>query len=181
MARLSEKYTTEIRPALSSKLGRTNVHSLPKLQKVVVSMGFGRAVTQGEKGRVEEAVKHLTQLTGQKPKVTRARQSVAGFRLREGMKIGCMVTLRGARMFEFMDRLITIALPRVRDFRGISNKSFDGHGNYNMGITDQSIFPEIDLDKLQHTQGMNITFVVENATDEESLELLRGFGMPFRN
>lgn len=181
MARLYERYVKEIRPQLAEKCGRKNVLSLPRLQKVVVSMGFGRAVTQGEKGRVEEAVKHLAQLTGQKPMITQAKKSVAGFRLRQGMKIGCMVTLRGARMYEFLDRLITIALPRVRDFRGISTKSFDGHGNYNLGITDQSIFPEIDLDKLQHSQGMNVTLVVSNATDEESLELLRGFGMPFRN
>lgn len=180
MARLYEKYVQEIRPALSEKLGRENALSLPKLQKIVVSMGFGRAVTQGEKGRVEEAVKHLAQLTGQQPTITQARKSVAGFRLRQGMKIGCMVTLRGKRMYEFLDRLITIALPRVRDFRGISTKSFDGHGNYNLGLTDQSIFPEIELDKLQHSQGMNVTLVVDNASDDESLELLRAFGMPFR-
>src|SRR5690606_1390176 len=151
MARLYERYTNEIRPNLAQKLGRTNSLSLPKLQKIVVSMGFGRSVTQGEKGRVEEAVKHLSQLTGQQPAITQARKSVAGFRLREGMKIGCMVTLRGRRMYEFLDRLITIALPRVRDFRGINTKSFDGHGNYSLGLTDQSIFPEIDLDKLQHS------------------------------
>jgi large subunit ribosomal protein L5 len=150
------------------------------LQKIVVSMGFGRAATQGEKGRMEEAAKNLAQLTGQRPVITLAKTSVAGFRLREGMKVGAKVTLRGDRMYEFLDRLITVALPRVRDFRGISTKSFDGNGNYNMGITEQTIFPEVDIDKVQASQGMNITFVVDNATDEESLELLKGFGLPFK-
>lgn len=180
MARLQERYRNEILPQLSDKIGRKNVHSLPKLEKIVVSMGFGRAATQGEKGRLEEATKCMSQITGQKPVVTQAKDSVAGFRLREGMKIGCKVTLRGPRMYEFLDRLITVALPRVRDFRGVNNKSFDGHGNYNLGITEQTIFPEVDLDKVQFNQGMNITIVTENATDEESLELLRAFGMPFR-
>lgn len=180
MARLMDRYKKELLPALASKVGRDNPHSLPRLQKVVVSMGFGRAATQGEKGRMEDAAKHLGQITGQRPVITLAKTSVAGFRLREGMKIGAKVTLRGRRMYEFLDRLVSVALPRVRDFRGIKTKSFDGHGNYSLGITEQSIFPEIDLDKLQFTQGMNITFVVDNATDEESLELLKSFGLPFQ-
>lgn len=180
MARLKERYQKELLPELAKKVGRTNRHSLPQLQKIVVSMGFGRAATQGEKARMEEAAKNLAQLAGQRPVVTLAKKSVAGFRLREGMKIGAKVTLRGDRMYEFLDRLITVALPRVRDFRGISTKSFDGHGNYNMGITEQIIFPEVDIDKVQGSQGMNITFVVDNATDEESLELLKSFGLPFK-
>lgn len=181
MARLQERYREQIAPQLREKLGRKNFHAVPKLEKIVVSVGFGRAATQGEKGRLDEAVRQLTQITGQRPVVTQAKTSVAGFRLREGMKIGAKVTLRGRRMYEFLDRLVTVALPRVRDFRGINSKSFDGHGNYNLGITEQGIFPEVDLDKMQFSQGMNVTIVVQNATDEESLELLRAFGMPFRN
>ena len=180
MARLKDRYETELVGVLAEKCGRSNRLSLPRLEKIVISMGFGRATTQGEKGRAEEATAHLSQITGQKPLVTAATKSVAGFRLREGMKVGCKVTLRGRRMYEFLDRLITVALPRVRDFRGIGAKSFDGNGNYSLGITEQSIFPEINLDRLKFSQGMNITIVVGNATDEESLELLRGFGMPFR-
>lgn len=180
MARLKDRYNQELRPRLAEKCGRTNPHALPKLQKIVVSMGFGRAATQGEKQRMEDAAKHLAQLTGQRPIITLARTSVAGFRLREGMKIGAKVTLRGERMYEFLDRLISVALPRVRDFRGVNGKSFDGNGNYSLGITEQTIFPEIDLDKAQFNQGMNITFVVDNASDEESLELLKSFGVPFR-
>ena len=180
MARLFDRYKTDILPSLAERCARTNPLSLPRLEKIVVSMGFGRAATQGEKGRIDEAVKHLSQITGQQPLVTIARKSVAGFRVRMGMKVGCKVTLRGQRMYEFLDRLITIALPRVRDFRGVSTKSFDGQGNYSLGVVDQSIFPEIDIDKMQHSQGMNVTLCIDNANDEESLELLRAFGMPFR-
>lgn len=180
MARLSERYKSEIVGQLSDKFGRKNRLSLPKLSKIVLSMGFGRAATQGEKNRLEEAVKYMTVISGQKPLVTVARTSVSGFRLREGMKIGCKVTLRGRRMYEFLDRLINTALPRVRDFRGVGNKSFDGHGNYSIGLTECSVFPEIEMDKMQYSQGMNITFVIDNATDEEARELLRQFGMPFR-
>jgi large subunit ribosomal protein L5 len=179
MARLKDRYRTEIVPALATKCGRTNPLSLPRLTKIVLSMGFGRATTQGEKGRMEEVTKHLAQITGQKPVITEAKHSIAGFRLRQGMKIGCKVTLRGERMYEFLDRLITVALPRVRDFRGLNTKSFDGHGNYSLGATEQSIFPEVDIDKIQFSHGMNITLVVDNADDKESLELLRMFGMPF--
>ena len=180
MARLMQKYRETITKELAAKIGRTNPNALPKLQKVIVSMGYGRAASSGEKAKIDEALKHLTVITGQKPLVTAAKKSVAAFRLREGMKIGAKVTLRGARMYEFLDRLVNVSLPRVKDFRGVNSKSFDGHGNYNMGVTDQSIFPEIEVDKMQHTQGMNITFVIANSTDEESFELLKAFGMPFR-
>lgn len=181
MARLLERYRKEIVPKLAEKVGRSNPLSLPRLDKIVVSMGVGRAATQQEKGRLDEAAAHLAQITGQRPVITLAKHSIAGFRVRQGMKVGCKVTLRGRRMYEFLDRLITIALPRVRDFRGINPKSFDGKGNFNLGVTEESIFPEIDLDKMQFTQGMNVTIVVRNATDGESHELLRAFGMPFRN
>jgi large subunit ribosomal protein L5 len=180
MARLLELYRKEIVPKLAERLGRQNPLSLPKLQKIVVSMGVGRAATQQEKGRLDEAIQHLTQVTGQRPVIAQAKQSIAGFRVRKGMKVGCKVTLRGRRMYEFLDRLITIALPRVRDFRGINPKSFDGHGNFNLGITEESIFPEIDLDKMQFTQGLNVTIVIDNADDGGAFELLRAFGMPFR-
>jgi large subunit ribosomal protein L5 len=180
MSRLQERYKSEIVPELAKKFGRTNPMSLPRIEKVVVSMGLGKAATAGEKDRLEEAAKHLAQLTGQKALVTLSKKAVSGFRLREGMKVGAKVTLRGLRMYEFIDRLITIALPRVRDFRGVNNKSFDGQGNYSMGVTEQTIFPEIEADKMKYSQGMNITFVIDNATDEESYELLKLFGMPFK-
>ena len=178
MARLQERYAKEILPGLGQKLGRTNVLSLPKLQKIVINMGLGKA-TQ-DKNRLTEAVEQLTAISGQKPQVTRAKQSISTFRLREGMEIGCRVTLRGKRMYEFLDRLITLALPRIRDFRGINPKSFDGNGNYNMGLTEQLVFPEIDPDKVNFTQGMDITFVTSTRNDDESRELLKQFGMPFR-
>lgn len=181
MARLQEKYKSEILPEMAKTCGRTNVHALPKLQKIVVSMGLGRAATQGEKGKMEEAQKHLSLITGQRPLVTTAKKSIAAFRLREGMKVGLKVTLRGARMYEFIDRLVSVALPRVRDFRGVSTKSFDGAGNYNLGLNDQTIFPEINADTLQFYQGMNVTFVIGNSSDEESLALLKHLGMPFRH
>src|SRR5262245_7083523 len=180
MNRLQVRYKNEIVPALATKCGRSNPLALPRISKVVVSMGLGKAATQGEKDRLEEAAKHLAQLTGQKPLITLSKKAVSGFRLREGMKVGAKVTLRGVRMYEFIDRLITIALPRVRDFRGVNNKSFDGNGNYSVGITEQTIFPEIEADKMKFSQGMNVTFVVDNATDEESYELLKLFGMPFK-
>jgi large subunit ribosomal protein L5 len=180
MARLFDRYKTELVPQLKEKIGRTNPMAIPRLQKIVVSMGLGRAATGGEKDRIEEAHKHLAALAGQRPLTTLSKKAVSGFRLRENMKVGCKVTLRGPRMYEFLDRLITVALPRVRDFRGVNPKSFDGHGNYSLGLGEQSIFPEIDVDKLKFSQGMNITVVVDNATDEESLELLKLFGMPFK-
>ena len=176
--RLQEQYEKEILPALAEKLGRTNRLSLPRLKKVVVNMGVGSAI--GEKKHMEEAVGAMTLLAGQKPIITLARKSIAGFRLREGMPIGCKVTLRGQRMFEFLDRLISLALPRVRDFRGLSPKAFDGHGNYNIGLTEQLVFPELNPDKYTHTQGMNVTLVTSTDSDDEARELLRGFGMPMK-
>ncbi len=176
--RLLERYNKEILPALSKKLGRTNPHSLPRIQKVVVNMGVGEAIT--EKKYLEEAVAAMTQITGQKPLVTKSRHAIAGFKLRENLAIGCKVTLRGARMYEFLDRLISLALPRVRDFRGLSPKGFDGHGNYSLGLSEQLVFPELNPDKFTRTQGMNITVVISGASDDDSRELLRQMGLPFR-
>ena len=176
--RLQEKYFTEIVPAMKKSLGRDNIMSLPRLQKIVVNMGVGSNLT--EKKYMEEAVDVLSQITGQKPVVTKARKSIANFRLREGMNVGCMVTLRGARMYEFMDRLISIVLPRVRDFQGLNPKSFDGHGNYNLGLTEFLVFPELNPDKYSKSQGMNITFAIRGDKDSESREMLKAFGMPFR-
>ncbi|MDA0835192.1 MAG: 50S ribosomal protein L5 [Planctomycetota bacterium] len=178
MARLIAEYRTKIVPALQKELGRENVHSLPKLQKIVVNMGVG-AATQDHK-RLEEANEHLTKLSGQKPQITRSRKAVSAFRLRENMEIGCRVTLRSKRMYEFFDRLITLALPRVRDFRGLNPNAFDGHGNYSLGLNEQLVFPEIIPDKVQNVQGMNITIVTSAKTDEEGRALLKGFGFPFR-
>ena len=178
MARLLDKYQKEIRPALAKKLNRTNVLSLPHLEKIVVNMGVGKALQ--DKNRMEQAADQLTQITGQKSQVRQARVAVSGFRLRENNEIGCRVTLRGKRMYEFLDRLISIALPRIRDFRGVNPKSFDGHGNYSMGLAEQQVFPEIDPDKMTFVQGMDVTFVTSTNKDDEARELLRGFGMPFR-
>ncbi len=176
--RLLEKYENEVLPALTEQFGRKNRLSLPRLEKIVINMGVGSAV--GEKKHLEEALGALTMLSGQKPIVTLGRKSIAGFRLREGMAIGCKVTLRGRRMYEFLDRLISMALPRVRDFRGLSANAFDGHGNYSLGLTEQLVFPELNPDKYTHTQGMNITLVTGTDSDNESRELLRGLGMPLR-
>jgi large subunit ribosomal protein L5 len=176
--RLQVKFEQEIVPKLKSELGRDNRLSLPRLQKIVINMGVGSAIT--EKKHLEEAVLALTQISGQKPSVTRARKSIAGFRLREGMPIGCRVTLRAARMYEFLDRLISLALPRVRDFRGLNPKGFDGNGNYSLGLSEQLVFPELNPDRFTRTQGMNITLVISGDSDEESRLLLREFGMPFR-
>jgi large subunit ribosomal protein L5 len=178
IARLLERYNEEIRPRLSEQLGRTNRLSLPRLEKIVVNMGVGVAIT--EKKYMEEAVDAMTLIAGQKPIVTKARMSVAGFRLREGMSIGCMVTLRHHRMYEFLDRLISLALPRVRDFRGLNPKAFDGHGNYNLGLSEQLVFPELNPDKYSRAQGMSISIVTSTESDDEARELLRGFGMPFQ-
>jgi len=176
--RLLEKYENEILPQLREKLGRTNRLSLPRLQKIVVNMGVGSAIT--DKKHIDEATDALGQITGQKPVVCNARKSIAGFRLREGQAIGCKVTLRGARMYEFLDRLISIALPRVRDFRGLSPKAFDGNGNYSLGLAEQLVFPELNPDKFARPQGMNITMVCSVDNDDEARELLGGFGFPFR-
>ena len=178
MARLMEKYAKEILPLLATKLGRENVNSLPRLQKIVVNMGIGKALQ--DKNRLQQSVEQLAQITGQKPLVTKARVAVSGFRLREGNEIGAKVTLRGRRMYEFLDRLISIALPRIRDFRGVNPKSFDGNGNYSLGLAEQMVFPEIDPDKVNFTQGMDVTFVTSTRNDDEARELLRAFGMPFR-
>src|SRR5262245_33363834 len=178
MARLQERYKKEIVPQLKQKLGRTNELSLPRLQKIVVNMGVGKALQ--DKNRLEQAAEQLGQITGQKAQVTLAKKAVSGFRLRENNAIGCRVTLRGRRMYEFLDRLISIALPRIRDFRGVNPKSFDGHGNYSLGLTEQQVFPEIDPDKINFAQGMDVTFVTSVNSDDEARELRRGFGMPFR-
>jgi large subunit ribosomal protein L5 len=163
IVRLHDRYNKEIVPELGKKFGRTNRLSLPKLQKIVINMGLGKAIQ--DKNRLPEAVDQLAAIAGQKPQVTRAKQSISGFRLREGMEIGCRVTLRGRSMYEFLDRLITLALPRIRDFRGVNPKSFDGNGNYNMGLTEQLVFPEINPDKVNFTQGMDITFVTSTRSD----------------
>lgn len=178
MARLLQKYRDEVVPALQTKLGRQNALSLPRLEKIVVSMGVGAAIQ--DRKRLEEVSGHLTQLTGQKAQITRSRKAVSAFRLREGMEVGCRVTLRGRRMYEFLDRLISLALPRVRDFRGVSPKSFDGNGNYSMGLNEQLVFPEIDADNVHNVQGMNITMVTTATSDDEARELLRELGVPFR-
>ena len=178
MSRLQEDYLTRIVPELQAKLGRTNIHSIPRLQKIVVSMGVGEAVN--DRKRLDQAAEQLMQLSGQKAQISRAKKSVSGFRLREGQPIGCRVTLRGKRMFDFLDRLITLALPRVRDFRGVNDKSFDGRGNYSMGITEQIIYPEIDIDKVSKIMGMDITFVTSANTDAEAFALLKEIGIPFK-
>jgi large subunit ribosomal protein L5 len=178
MSRLKEKYTKEIIPALRKEFSYTNPMAVPQLRKIVVNMGIGEA-TQNIK-LLDAAVAEMTQITGQKPVIQRARKSIAQFRLREGNPIGCSVTLRGLRMYEFLDRLTSIALPRVRDFRGLPTKSFDGRGSYTMGIPDQLIFPEIDYVKVDKTRGMNITLVTDAKTDEEGRSLLRQLGIPFR-
>ena len=157
--RLKERYQNEVLPGLAKSLGRSNHLALPKLQKIIVNMGVGSA--SAEKKRLEEAVSALTLIAAQKPIITRARKSVAGFRLREGMQIGCKVTLRGPRMYEFLDRLISLALPRVRDFRGLNPNAFDGHGNYSLGLTEQLAFPELNPDKFVNPQGMNVTIVID--------------------
>lgn len=176
--RLQEKYEQEILPALAERLDRKNRLCLPRLQCIVVNMGVGKAIQ--DKKHLESAVDALTQITGQKPVVTRARQSIASFRLREGMAIGCKVTLRRQRMYEFLDRLISLALPRVRDFRGLNPDGFDGHGNYSLGLTEQLVFPELNPDKFPVVQGMNITMVTSTGSNDEARELLRLFGLPFR-
>lgn len=176
--RLQEKYQKTIIPSLKKKFNRENVMSLPRLQKIVVNMGVGSNLS--EKKYMEEAVDVLSHITGQKPVVTKARKSIANFKLREGMNVGCMVTLRGARMYEFFDRLVSLVLPRVRDFQGVNPKSFDGHGNYNLGITEFLVFPELNPDKYSRSQGLNVTFTIKGDSDDESREMLREFGMPFR-
>jgi large subunit ribosomal protein L5 len=178
MNRLQEKYSKEIVPALMSKFNYKSVMQVPKIEKIVVNMGVGDAVQNAK--ALDNAVEELSLVTGQKPVVTRAKKSIAGFRLREGMPIGAKVTLRGERMYEFFDKLVSVSLPRVRDFRGISKKSFDGRGNYTLGVKEQLIFPEIDYDKVSKVRGMDIVIVTTANTDEEARELLTQFGMPFQ-
>ncbi|OMH40255.1 50S ribosomal protein L5 [Desulfurobacterium indicum] len=176
--RLKEMYKKEVIPALQKKFNYKNIMEVPKIEKIVVNMGVGEAV-QNIKA-LENAMRDLELITGQKPSVRRAKRSEAGFKLRKGMPIGAKVTLRGDRMYDFLDRLISIALPRVRDFKGLSPRSFDGRGNYNFGLTEQVVFPEIDYDKVDAIRGMNITIVTTAKTDEEAKALLEAFGFPFR-
>jgi large subunit ribosomal protein L5 len=177
-ARLRERYTKEIAPALAKEFDIKNPMAVPKLEKIVINMGMGEAVANAKV--IDTAVDELTIVTGQKPVVTKAKKSIASFKLRQGMPIGSMVTLRGDRMYEFLDRLVSIALPRVRDFRGVSPKAFDGRGNYTLGIRDQLIFPEIDFNKVDKTRGMNISIVTTARDDEQARALLKALGMPFR-
>ena len=177
-ARLKEHYTKTVVPALTKEFGFKNVMAVPKIEKISINIGMGEA-TQNSKV-LDGAANELGLIAGQKPVITKAKKSIAAFKLREGMPIGVMVTLRGDRMYEFLDRLVTVALPRVRDFRGVSPKSFDGRGNYTLGVRDQLIFPEIDYNKVDKTKGMNITIATTARTDAEGLALLRHLGMPFR-
>ena len=177
--RLQELYETSVRPALMQEFGYKNPMQVPRLEKIVVNMGVGEAVQDSKK--VEAAASDLTAITGQHPVITKAKRSIATFKLREGMSIGCMVTLRRQRMYEFLDRLITVALPRVRDFRGISGKSFDGRGNFALGLKEQLVFPEIDYDRVDAVRGMNVVVVTTARTDAEAKALLKGFDMPFAN
>ncbi len=176
--RLKERYRTEIVPALIDERGYRNVHQVPRLEKVVVNMGVGAAVQDPK--ALDAAMEDLATVTGQKPAITRAKKSIAGFKVRQGMPIGAKVTLRGDRMWEFADRLLSTALPRIRDFRGVSTKSFDGRGNYSLGVTEQLIFPEIDYDKVDRVRGMDITFVTSADNDEDARALLTALGFPFK-
>jgi large subunit ribosomal protein L5 len=175
--RLAEKYRKEITPRLQEKFGYKNVMEVPRIEKVVINVGVGEA--KQDYKLMEAAVSELRTITGQQPLIKRAKKSVAGFKVREGMPVGCSVTLRGAKMWEFLDRMISLALPRIKDFRGVSPKAFDGRGNYNLGLKEQLIFPEIDYDKVSRVRGMNITIVTTAKTDEEALSLLKEIGMPF--
>jgi large subunit ribosomal protein L5 len=176
--RLKARYDDEIRTALKEQLGLANIMQVPRLEKIVINMGVGAAV--GQPSLLEGAVKDLTTIAGQKPVITKARQSIANFKLREGNAIGTKVTLRGARMWEFLDRLISLAIPRVRDFRGLNPRSFDGRGNYTFGVNDQLIFPEVDYDSIDAPRGMDITIVTTAKTDAEGKALLDAFGFPFK-
>lgn len=178
MARLKDIYKTKVIPGLISEFQYTNPMAVPRMKKIVISMGVGKTIQ--DKKFIELAKKDLTVITGQKPVVCKARKSVSNFKLREGMEIGLKVTIRGVRMYEFMDRLINLAIPRVRDFRGLSTSGFDGRGNYSMGLSEQSVFPEINAAKVEFQQGMNITFVTSANTDDEARKMLRLFGMPFK-
>jgi large subunit ribosomal protein L5 len=179
MARLKDKYLKECVPALMKKYGYKNVMQVPKIEKVVINMGVGEAITNIK--LLDAAVEELARIAGQKPVITRAKKSIANFKLRQGMPIGCMVTLRKSKMYEFLDRFLNVALPRVRDFRGVSKNAFDGRGNYALGIKEHMIFPEIDIDNLEKIKGMNVVIVTTAKTDEETKDMLKILGMPFRN
>ena len=179
MTRLSESFNSEVKPALISQFGYTNEMQVPKLEKIVINMGVGEA--SQDKKKIESALEEMMLISGQKPIITRARKSIATYKLRDGMIVGCKVTLRGDRMYEFLDRLVNIALPRVRDFRGISPKSFDGRGNLALGIKEQIVFPEINYDKVDQIRGMDVVICTTAETDDEARELLKGFNMPFTN
>ncbi|MDF2097257.1 50S ribosomal protein L5 [Fodinicurvata sp. CAU 1616] len=178
-ARFKERYESAVKPSMTEAFGYKNAMQIPRLDKIVINMGVGQAVADSKK--LNTAVEELGLITGQRPVVTRAKRSIAGFKLRQGMAIGCKVTLRGERMYEFLDRLVTIALPRVRDFRGLNPKSFDGHGNYAMGLKEQLVFPEIDYDRIDEVRGMDIIICTTAKTDAEAFTLLKQFDMPFRN
>lgn len=177
-ARLKERYQKEVAPAIAKEFGITNPMAIPRVQKVVLNMGMGEAIANAK--ILDTATEELRTITGQKPVVTKAKKSIASFKLRQGMPIGVMVTLRGDRMYEFLDRFVSIALPRVRDFRGVSPKAFDGRGNYTIGVREQLIFPEIDFNKVDKLRGMNITIITTARNDEQARALLKGLGMPFR-
>ncbi len=174
--RLQTKYETEVREALIKKRGYTNPHQVPKMEKIVVNMGVSASL---EKGAIDDAAKDLAAITGRKPAISKSRKSIANFKLREGQPIGCHVTLRREVMYEFFDRLVATTLPRIRDFRGVSPRHFDGRGNYSLGIADQTVFPEIELDKIKRTQGMDVTIVTSAETNEEAYDLLKFMGFPF--
>jgi large subunit ribosomal protein L5 len=178
MARLRERYRRDVIPHLMKEMGYTNVNQVPRLEKVVLNMGLGEAIQNAKV--MDSAVAELTAISGQKPVVTKARKAIANFKLRENMAIGCMLTLRGERMYEFLDRLMNLALPRVRDFRGVSDRAFDGRGNYSLGVREQIIFPEIDLDKIDKVRGLTVSIVTTAKTDAEGKALLQALGMPFR-
>jgi large subunit ribosomal protein L5 len=177
-ARLKERYQKEVAPAIAKEFGITNPMAIPRVQKVVLNMGMGEAIANAK--ILDTATDELRAITGQKPVITKAKKSIASFKLRQGMPIGVMVTLRGERMYEFLDRLVSIALPRVRDFRGVSPKAFDGRGNYTIGVREQLIFPEIDFNKVDKLRGMNISIITTARNDEQARALLKGLGMPFR-
>lgn len=178
MARLKETYTKSVRPQLMKDFGYANVHQVPRLEKIVINVGLGAAIDNPK--LLDRAVEELAAITGQRPSVTRAKKAISNFKLREGMVIGARVTLRGQRMYEFFDRLVNVAIPRIRDFRGVPTRSFDGRGNYTLGIKEQLIFPEIEYDRVEKVHGMDITIVTTAERDDEALALLTAFGMPFR-
>ena len=179
MSRLRDFFNSDIRPSMMATFGYTNPMQVPKLEKIVLNMGVGEAVQDAKV--LDSAIADLTAITGQKPSVRRSKKAISNFKLREGMPVGCMVTLRGERMYEFLDRLVAFSLPQVRDFRGVLSRSFDGRGNFNLGLQEQLIFPEIDYDKIDQIRGLDIAIVTSSKTDEEAHSLLRLFGMPFSN